>query len=336
MKEKQSLTVIGAGSYGTSLAVAVASKGMPVILYARDPQKAAKMQEEQMNAQYLPGIIFPPSLTVTSNLEEAVKFARDILVVVPSESFEKTLKEIKPFWKRRQRLAWATKGLDSSGELLSKVVMREMTDDEYPILPIAALSGPTFAKELAAGMPTAIACAGNDEKFVDDMCQIMHTKTFRVYKSHDLVAMQIGGAVKNVIAIGAGMSDGLGYGANARTALISRGLAEMIRLGTALGASERGFMGLSGLGDLMLTCTDNQSRNRRLGYMLGQGKRADEALKEIGQAVEGYKMVKVVVGLALKMGVEMPICSELYEVLVNHKSGREAARDLLRRDSKSE
>ena len=188
------------------------------------------------------------------------------------------------------------------------------------------------------GLPTAIACAGRDcdESFVRDFCQLMHTHTFRVYQSRDLKALQLGGAVKNVIAIGAGMSDGLGFGANARTALISRGLAEMIRLGVALGASERGFMGLSGLGDLMLTCTDNQSRNRRLGYMLGQGMRAEDALAQIAQVVEGYHMVQVVVPLAQRLGVDMPICTEIYEVLVNHKQGKAAAHDLLARELTSE
>lgn len=336
MHLSQALSVIGAGSYGTALAIAVASKGYPVLLHARDENKAYIMEQTRHNAHYLPNITFPPSLHVTASLQEALAFARDILVVVPSSAFDATLDAIKPYWQPKQRLAWATKGLNSQGELLSKVVLHKMTNPDYPILPIAALSGPTFAKELAANLPTAIACAGNDEYFVDDLCNLMHTNTFRVYKSHDFTALQLGGAVKNVIAIGAGMSDGLGFGANARTALISRGLAEMIRLGSALGASERGFMGLSGLGDLMLTCTDNQSRNRRLGFMLGQGKNIKEALEEIGQVVEGYHMVKVIYNLAKKHHVEMPICFELYEVLVNHRPGPKAAYDLLSRQLTSE
>lgn len=336
MHLSQALTVIGAGSYGTALAIAVASKGYPVLLHARDENKAYIMEQTRHNAHYLPKIAFPDSLHVTADLKEALAFSRDILLVVPSSAFVATLEAIKPYWQPKQRLAWATKGLDSSGQLLSKVVREKMTSPDYPILPMAALSGPTFAKELANGMPTAIACAGNDDYFVDDLCNLMHTNTFRIYKSHDLTALQLGGAVKNVIAIGAGMSDGLGFGANARTALISRGLAEMIRLGQALGASERGFMGLSGLGDLMLTCTDNQSRNRRLGFMLGQGKNINEALEEIGQVVEGYHMVKVIYDLAKRCQVEMPICFELYEVLVNHKPGVQAAYDLLNRQITSE
>lgn len=327
------LSVLGAGSYGTALALAVASKGLKVMLYARSAQKAECMAEERENSQYLAGIKFPEALAVTSDLAAAVSSSRDILIVVPSCSFVETVRALKPHLRAGQRLAWATKGLSAEGEFLSEVLTRELADLSFSV-PKAALSGPTFARELALGMPTAIACAGSsgDELFVSDFCRLMHTPTFRVYQSRDLKALQLGGAVKNVIAIGAGMSDGLGFGANARTALISRGLAEMIRLGLALGASERGFMGLSGLGDLMLTCTDNQSRNRRLGYMLGQGKSVTEAVEEIAQVVEGYHMVQVVVPLAQRMGVDMPICQEIYEVLVHQKHALHAAHDLLARE----
>ncbi len=333
---EKTLSVLGAGSYGTALALAVASKGpeFKVKLWARSQEQAELMQRERQNAKYLPGIVLPPNLEVTADLAQTAAFSRDLLLVVPSSAFTATLQAIKPFLTGSQRIAFATKGLEhGSGAFLSQVIVRELA----PLnLPVAALSGPTFARELARGLPTAIACAGTDPTFVAELCQLMHTPTFRVYASSDLLALQLGGAVKNVIAIGAGMSDGLGYGANARTALISRGLAEMIRLGVALGASERGFMGLSGLGDLMLTCTDNQSRNRRLGVMLGQGLTAPEALRQIGQVVEGYHMVQVVRALAERHHIEMPICHELYEVLVNHKDGAQAARDLLSRELTSE
>lgn len=336
MDKAQTLAVIGAGSYGTALALAVASKGpaFKVRLWARSVKQAEAMQSSRQNAKYLPGIVLPPNLEVTSDLASTIAFSRDLLLVVPSSAFTSTLQDIKPYLNKDHRIAYATKGLEhDSGTFLSEVVARELK----PLsLPVAALSGPTFAKELARGLPTAIACAGTDPSWVKELCQLMHTPTFRVYESYDLIALQLGGAVKNVIAIGAGMSDGLGYGANARTALISRGLAEMIRLGIALGASERGFMGLSGLGDLMLTCTDNQSRNRRLGVMLGQGMSAPEALAQIGQVVEGYHMVQVVKRLSEQYGIDMPICHELYEVLVNHKDGAQAARDLLSRELTSE
>lgn len=331
------LSVLGAGSYGTALALAVASKGVPVILYARSEAKAREMAQLRENKQYLPSIKFPPALDVTSDLEKACRGSRDLLIVVPSGSFVSMLQEIKGYLQEGQCLAWATKGVESSGALFSDIVKEQLASLDFPV-PMAALSGPTFARELAQGLPTAIACAGRecDADFVYEFCQLMHTPTFRIYQSNDLKALQLGGAVKNVIAIAAGMSDGLGFGANARTALISRGLAEMIRLGVALGASERGFMGLSGLGDLMLTCTDNQSRNRRLGHMLGQGYSVEQALAEIAQVVEGYHMVKVVVGLAQRYHVDMPICQEVYEVLVNNKQGRVAAHDLLARELTSE
>lgn len=335
MSQAQSLSVIGAGSYGTALAMTVASKGVDVCLYDHNAQRAAEMEQSRENRQYLPDIRFPDSLHVSSSLEQAVEFSPHILLVVPSAAFCSVLSSIKPLLTPKHRLAWATKGLESeSGALLSKVVEQEFADLCPP--PMAALSGPTFARELALKMPTAIACAGNNDAWVSALCDLMHTPTFRIYKSHDIVALQLGGAIKNVIAIGAGMSDGLGYGANARTALISRGLVEMIRLGGSLGASEHGFMGLSGLGDLMLTCTDNQSRNRRFGFMLGQGKSAEEALTTIGQVVEGYHMVGVINKLAQRQQVDMPICREINAVLTEGKSCRDCAQTLLARALTSE
>lgn len=335
MEQPQSLAVIGAGSYGTALAIAVASKGVEVCLYDHNPEYAQNMEKERQNQKYLPDIRFPDALHVVGELQQAIKSSPYILIVVPSSAFVSVLREIKPYLTPKHRLAWATKGLESStGQLLSQVIEQEFADTCPP--PMAALSGPTFAKELAQGMPTAIACAGNNDDWVSLLCQIMHTPTFRVYKSRDIVALQLGGAIKNVIAIGAGMSDGLGFGANARTALISRGLVEMIRLGVSLGASEHGFMGLSGLGDLMLTCTDNQSRNRRFGVMLGQGKSVEEALAAINQVVEGYHMVKVIKNLADKQQVDMPICQEIYAVIVEGKSCKAAAQALLARSLTSE
>lgn len=328
-----SLAVIGSGSYGTALSIAVASKGFDVTMYARDPAKAALMQEQRENPVYLKGIRFPDTLRVTSSVEEAVGSSVNLLVVVPSHFFRATLQGLVPHLTHDHLLAWATKGLDNdTGKLLSEIVTETIP---FPIK-MAYLSGPTFARELAMGLPTAIAVAGNDEGFCKKMCELMHTPTFRIYQNNDLIALQLGGAVKNVIAIAAGLSDGLGYGANARTALISRGLAEIVRLGLKMGASERGFTGLAGLGDLILSCTDDQSRNRRFGFMLGQNTEVQDALEKIGQVVEGYRMVPVMKMLSERYGVQMPICNELYEVIVNHKKGREAAQTLLRRALTSE
>ncbi len=330
---KSVLGVIGAGSYGTALAQSTASKGLPVMLWCRNPETAKLLQSSRENSKYLPGIRFEETLTVTSSLEEVMANCRDILVVVPSHTFADVLTKIKKYLTPNHRIAWATKGMDlDTGKLLSEVATDVLGSD----VPMAALSGPTFAVELAKGLPTAIAVAGTNSDFIKDFIELMHTKTFRIYENSDLQGMQLGGAIKNVIAIGAGLSDGLGFGANARTALISRGLAEMTRLGLAFGATEKSFMGLSGLGDLILTCTDNQSRNRRFGFFLGQGLSCQEALDKIGQVVEGYTMSKVVRNLCDKTGVQMPICHEVYEIIYNGKSGLDAAMSLLGRSLKSE
>ena len=327
------LTVIGAGSYGTALAISTASKGLKVMLWTRREETAKIKQHDRVNQKYLPSIAFPETHTVSSDLNHCINASKTVLVVVPSHTFADVLVSIKPYLTPEHRLAWATKGLDKdSGRLLSDIASQILSDK----IPMAALSGPTFAMELAKGLPTAIAVAGTDSDFIKEFCELMHTKTFRIYESDDLVGLQLGGGIKNVIAIGAGLSDGLGYGANARTALITRGLAEMTRLGEALGSSQKAFMGLSGLGDLILTCTDNQSRNRRFGYYLGQGMSVEKALEKIEQVVEGYTMSKVVVDLCEKFNVQMPICQEVYKVIYEGKNGQAAAMSLLGRSLKSE
>lgn len=329
-----SMTVIGAGSYGTSLAISLSRNGANVILWGHDPEHMATLEADRENRAFLPGIEFPPSLIVESDLQKAVQASRDLLVVVPSHVFGQVLNSLQPYLRADSRICWATKGLEPESGRLLKDVAFDALGENYSL---AVLSGPTFAKELAAGMPTAISVASPDAQFVADLQEKIHcSKTFRVYANSDFTGMQLGGAVKNVIAIGAGMSDGIGFGANARTALITRGLAEMCRLGAALGAQPETFMGMAGLGDLVLTCTDNQSRNRRFGLALGQGKDVDTAQQEIGQVVEGYRNTKEVWMLAQRMGVEMPIVDQIYQVLYQGKDARLAAQDLLARDKKSE
>jgi glycerol-3-phosphate dehydrogenase (NAD(P)+) len=328
------MTVIGAGSYGTSLAISLARNGANVVIWGHDPQHMARLQADRANHEFLPGIEFPESLIVEADLEKAVSASRDLLVVVPSHVFGIVLTSVKPHLRTDTRICWATKGLEPETGRLLKDVAHDVLGSDYPL---AVLSGPTFAKELAMGMPTAISVASPDASFVADLQEKIHcSKTFRVYANNDFTGMQLGGAVKNVIAIGAGMSDGIGFGANARTALITRGLAEMTRLGTALGAQQETFMGMAGLGDLVLTCTDNQSRNRRFGLALGQGQDVDEAQTEIGQVVEGYRNTKEVWLLSQRMGVEMPIVDQIYQVLYQGKDARNAAQDLLARDKKAE
>ncbi len=328
------MTVLGAGSYGTSLAISLARNGANVILWGHDAEHIAQLEIDRANEAFLPGVIFPESLILSADLEMAVQASRDLLVVVPSHVFGLVLSDVKPFLREDSRICWATKGLEpETGRLLKEVAVEAVGTE----VPLAVLSGPTFAKELAAGMPTAIAVSSPDDAFVEDLQEKIHcSKTFRVYSNSDFIGMQLGGAVKNVIAIGAGMSDGIGFGANARTALITRGLAEMCRLGAALGAQKETFMGMAGLGDLVLTCTDNQSRNRRFGLALGQGKSVDQAQIDIGQVVEGYRNTKEVWALAQRYGVEMPISEQIYQVLYQGKDAREAAKDLLARDKKYE
>jgi glycerol-3-phosphate dehydrogenase (NAD(P)+) len=329
-----SVCVLGAGSYGTALAFCLSRNGVKTILWGRDKQQTRLMAQNRCNQKYLPNATFPKELTVESDLSKAIVNSQDILVVVPSHAFASTLQEAKRFLNTEHRIIWATKGLEpESGRLLQDVAVDILGDK----IPIAALSGPTFAKEMVAGLPTAISLSSTNEKLATEFANKLHcSKSFRVYRNDDFIGIQLGGAVKNVIAIGAGLADGLGFGSNARTALITRGLTELTRLGVKMGAKQSTFMGMSGLGDLVLTCTDNQSRNRRFGLALGNGMSIEDAMSEIGQVVEGYRNTKEVHILSRRMGVEMPICEQVYEVLYNNKSAKEAALTLLARDQTTE
>jgi glycerol-3-phosphate dehydrogenase (NAD(P)+) len=243
------------------------------------------------------------------------------------------LESIAPYISSEQRIAWATKGFESgSGKLLHEVAQDVFGEQKS----LAVISGPTFAKEVAKGLPTAVTVASNDTEFANFLADRLHTETFRVYTSDDIVGVEVGGAVKNVLAIAAGIADGLNFGANARTALITRGLAEIMRLGDALGGQRETFMGLAGLGDLVLTCTDNQSRNRRLGLGLGQGQSLEDALAAIDQVVEGVQTAREVNELAISRGVDMPITHEVYRILYEGEKPRDAVHALLSREQKAE
>lgn len=332
--DEQSITVLGAGSYGTALAFCLSRKDIPVCFWGRNSEQMQDMAKSRRNLTYLPDFEFPESLQIETDLASAVAHSRDILLVVPSHAFAAMLTSIKPLLTDEHRIVWATKGLEPETGRLLQDVAKEIIGEN---IPIAVLSGPTFAKEMAQGLPTAITLASEYEDFMDSFAEKLHCdKSFRVYKSTDFIGVQLGGAVKNVIAIGAGLSDGMGFGANARTALITRGLAELSRLGIELGANPQTFMGMAGLGDLVLTCTDNQSRNRRFGLALGQGKQVEEAIADIGQVVEGYRNTKEVYVLAKRLNVEVPITEQLFEVLYNGKSVKEASAALLGREIKYE
>ena len=327
------VAVLGAGSWGTALAVQFARSGRPTRLWGRDREQLAVMARQRRNERYLPSGAFPESLVVEPDLADALRGARDLLIAVPSHAFRSTLTELRPVLGEETQLVWATKGFELSTGLLPHQVAREVLG---PKRAVAVLSGPTFAREVGAGLPTAMVIASPDAAFANALAQDLSSANFRVYTSTDIVGVEVGGAVKNVLAVGAGLSDGLGLGANARVALITRGLAEMMRLGVALGAQRETFMGLAGLGDLVLTCTDDQSRNRRFGLQVAGGRSPGEALEAIGQVVEGYPAARALRDVAARAGVEMPLCESVYRVLYEGVPAREAVRGLMSRPIKPE
>ncbi len=291
------------------------------------------MVERRENVRYLPGIPFPPNLSACPDLAECLADARDVLVAVPSHGLRGTLEAIKPLLGPDTRVCWATKGFElHTGKLPHQVAAEVLGADRK----MAVLSGPTFAKEVGAGLPTAMTIAANDPEFAASLARSLSSGTFRAYTSDDIIGVEVGGAVKNVLAIAAGMSDGLGFGANTRIALINRGLVELMRLGVALGAKRETFMGLAGMGDLVLTCTDNLSRNRRMGLALAAGKSIDEAQQEIQQVVEGVLAAEAVKEVADELGIEMPICRQVYGILYEGVDPRAAVEALMTRQLKSE
>ncbi len=325
--------VLGAGSWGTALAILLARQGHPVHLWGHLQADIDRLSRDRANEQYLPGIPFPESLACTADLGAALEGAPLILVAVPSHAFATVLMALQPRLRPGQRIAWATKGLETgTGRFLHQVFADILGDTMDPAL----ISGPTFAREVALGLPTAVTVASPDEAFAEQLAQYLSGPDFRAYTSGDVQGVELGGAVKNVMAIAAGISDGLGFGANSRAALITRGLHEIMRLGETLGDQRETFMGLAGVGDLVLTCTDDQSRNRRLGLALGRGEPRDRAIEAIGQAVEGVHTAREVVALAHRHGVEMPISEQVCRVLFEGHDPRQAVHELLGRSLKAE
>jgi len=327
------VAVIGAGSWGTALAIQFARGGRTVRLWGRDREQLAAMAVSRCNERYLGGVRFPQSVQVEPQLTQALAGARDVLVVVPSQAFRSVLRELSPLLGSRMHVAWATKGFEQESLRLPHQIAREVLGAGRGI---AVLSGPTFAREVGAGLPTAMTVASPDAAYARSLARELSSANFRAYTSTDILGVEIGGAVKNALAVGAGLSDGLGFGANTRVALITRGLKEMTRLGLALGAQAETFMGLAGLGDLVLTCTDDQSRNRRFGLLLAAGRSAESALAEIGQAVEGYAAARAILAVAAHARVEMPLCTMVYRVLFENLPAKEAVRELMSRPIRAE
>jgi glycerol-3-phosphate dehydrogenase (NAD(P)+) len=313
--------------------VQFARSGRAVRLWGRDGNAMAALISDRENRRYLPGVSLPENLVPCADLGRCLEGARDILIAVPSDGFRETLTRIQPLLEGDERICWATKGIEvASGKLPHQVVAEFIGPDR----PMAVLSGPTFAAEVGRGLPTALTIAANDEAFANDLAEALSGTNFRAYTSTDIIGVEVGGAVKNVLAIGAGISDGLGFGANTRIALINRGLAEMTRLGVALGAKPDTFTGLAGMGDLLLTCTDNLSRNRRLGLALAGGQSIEEAQADIRQVVEGVPAAKAVHQVADRLGVEMPISQQIYRILYEGKDPRAAVDALMGRALKPE
>lgn len=325
--------VIGAGAWGTALAIAIARNGHEVLLWGRDTQQLAAMQKTHTNEHYLPGLAFPDSLKACADFELAVKSAKHVLVSVPSTAFSEILYKIKPLIADGTPLSWATKGLTPETGRFLYDTAAEILGESHPL---AVISGPSFAAEVAKNLPTAITVASPNADFNQALASALHSPTLRVYTSNDVLGVQIGGTVKNVLAISAGISDGLGYGANARAALITRGMAEILRLAASLGARTETMFGLSGIGDLILTCTDNQSRNRQLGLAIGRGLNVEQAVAEVGKTVEGMYAAREVLIRAQQAGVEMPIVEQVCKILFEGYDPRESVQELLCREQKSE
>ncbi len=327
-----SIVVLGAGAWGTALAVVLARNGHQVLLWSIEPQHVQQMHATRQNSSFLPHCPFPENLIPTADLGAALAETQQCLLAVPSHAFRETVTKLSPHLAEKSGICWATKGLEyATGSLLHQVA-QEILGASHPL---AVLSGPSFAAEVAAGSPTAVTIAANSSDYAKIWMQLFHNQVFRPYLSTDLVGVQLGGAVKNVMAIAAGIADGLNLGANTRAALITRGLAEMVRLSTCLGGQIETMMGLAGLGDLVLTCTDNQSRNRRFGYALATGQSVAQAQQQIG-LIEGIYAAHEVNHLANRFKIEMPIVTQVCRVLQQECSPQDAVQLLLSRELKRE
>ncbi len=329
----QSVAVLGAGSWGTALAMQLGRVGHEVRLWARDADQAERMQRDRINQRYLPDHPLPDNIRVDADAHACLDGVDRVLVATPSHAFSDTLEQIAPRITPHIGLAWASKGFEPGSGRLLHLVAEEIVGDA---IPLALISGPSFAREVAAGLPTAVSVAASDPEFGEAWAGLLHGKSFRAYYTSDLVGAELGGAIKNVLAVACGIADGLELGSNTRAALITRGLAEMMRLGKALKADPRTLIGLAGIGDLVLTCTGDLSRNRRLGLALGQGKGADEAVAEIGQVVEGIKTAEETMRLANSLQVEMPIAEQVHGILFKGWDARKGVQILMERELKRE
>ncbi len=334
MNSRDKVTVIGAGSWGTALALLLSEKG-PVTLWGHSPERVAALRQARENRTYLPGFLIPANIEITAELAAAVRDCRSLVMVVPSHLFRAVFSQLQPYLPPTALLLSATKGIENDTLMTMTQVMADLLGPGSEAR-LGVLSGPSFAKEVAAGVPTAVTVAAANPEVASHFQTLFHSERFRVYSSNDVIGLELGGPLKNVVAIAAGICDGLGYGTNTRAALITRGLAEITRIGVRMGAQPLTFSGLAGLGDLVLTCTGELSRNRTVGLKLGQGQSLEEILAEMKMVAEGVKTTRSAWKLAQKMGVEMPILEQIHQVLYEGKGCPAAVHDLLARDRKGE
>ena len=333
MTDSLNIAVLGAGSWGTALAALMARHGHGVTLWGRDAKVAAAIDQQHENTRYLPGIPLPDNLRATTDLAASLLDADLVLVVVPSHAFTETLRQLAPLRPASAGVAWATKGFEpGSGRFLHEVA----EDILGPSVPLAVVTGPSFAKEVTLGLPTAVTVHGDDAEFTQQVADVLHGPAFRAYTGNDMLGAELGGAMKNVLAVATGVADGMQLGLNARAGLITRGLNEMLRLAAAIGGRPETLMGLAGLGDLVLTSTGDLSRNRRLGLALGRGQSLPDAVREIGQVVESVQTADEVMRQADRHGIDLPISSAVRAVLHGDLSPAEGLQQLLAREQKPE
>lgn len=324
------IAVFGAGSWGTALSLVLADNGHQVKLWARREEQAKEINSQHTNEQYLPGVFLPENITALSSLEEAALDADTYLLVIPTKAIREVLRRLKATMKGAATFIHASKGIETkTAKRISEIITEEIPSEKRKN--VAVLSGPSHAEEVGLRQPTTVAVASTDSHCSKDIQDLFINQRFRVYTNPDMVGIELGGALKNIIALGAGMSDGIGFGDNAKAALMTRGLAEITRLGTKMGANPLTFAGLAGMGDLIVTCTSNHSRNWRAGNLLGKGQNLDEVLNNMGMVVEGVKTTEAASLLADRENVEMPITSGLYQVLFHDKNPRKTVEHLMNR-----
>ncbi|MDU5108437.1 NAD(P)H-dependent glycerol-3-phosphate dehydrogenase [Clostridium sp.] len=326
------VTFLGGGSFGTALGILLANKGNKVSIYDRDKSVVDDININRKNDKYIKELKIPKSVTAYNNLDEALEDAKYVVLAVPSHVIRTASKSLKGKIDKDVIVVSIAKGIEEGTNLR----LSEVIEEELPNNKVVILSGPSHAEEVAFDIPTTVVVSSEDEKASNEVQDLFMTKEFRVYTNDDLVGVEIGGAVKNIIALAAGVCDGIGYGDNSKAALMTRGMAEIVRIGIKLGGKPETFLGLTGMGDLIVTCTSLHSRNRRAGYLIGQGETVDEAIKDVGMVVEGIKACRAFYELKEKLDIEMPITDVLYKVLFKNKNAKDAVVELMEREKKNE